>query len=237
MKVLVLQAREATDPMLGHEQRCFERATGLGPGELVFRNLADAVPERVAVAAHDAVMVGGSGRFSVAHPTEAFHAATADLLRWIVDARIPTFASCFGFQLLVDALGGRVEHDPDRGEVGSFWLELTDEGARDPLLGRLPQRFVAQMGHLDRATVMPPGVPNLASSERAPLQALRVPDAPVWATQFHPELDQQGNHDRYVAYLDRYGGGERDADYRSLPSPEASGLLRAFLELVAAGGS
>lgn len=232
MKILVLQARDLVDPMVAHEQQCFVRACGVAAEDLHFHNLVDGVPSNTEVARYRAVLVGGSGRFSVAHPTEPFFVEALELLRFVVAARIPMFASCFGFQLLVAALGGTVEHDPARGEVGSFWLELTDEGAVDPLFGRLPRRFVAQMGHLDRATVMPAGISNLAASERAPLQALRVPEAPIWATQFHPELDQQGNFDRYRAYLDRYGGGERDADYRSLPSPEVSALLPAFLTLV-----
>ena len=128
-----------------------------------------------------------------------------------------------------------MEHDPDNGEVGSFELELTEAGAADPLFGALPRRFIAQMGHLDRATALPPGLPNLAASARSPFQALRVPGSPIWATQFHPELDRRANHERYMAYIERYGGGERDAEYRALPSPHASGLLPRFLGLVVSG--
>jgi GMP synthase (glutamine-hydrolysing) len=231
MKVLVLQARLADDSMLAHEQRCFVSATGLAAEALAFHNLVDGVPGVDEVAAHDALMVGGSGRFSVAAPDADFFVPVRDLLRWVVDHGFPTFASCFGYQLLVDALGGRVEHDPANGEVGSFELELTEAGAEDPLFATLPPRFIAQMGHLDRATEGPPGLPNLASSARSPFQALRVPGAPIWATQFHPELDRRANHERYTAYIERYGGGERDAEYRALPSPEASSLLPRFLDL------
>jgi len=232
MKVLVLQARLSDDPMLAHEQRCFVSATGLSADALVFHNLVDGVPAPDELTAHDALMIGGSGRFSVAAPDADFFDPVRALLRWVVDRGFPTFGSCFGYQLMVDALGGRVEHDPDNGEVGSYELELTEAGGADPLFGALPTRFIAQMGHLDRATEMPPGLPNLASSERSPFQALRVPGAPIWATQFHPELDRRANHERYMAYIERYGGGERDAAYRALPSPEASSLLPRFLDLL-----
>jgi GMP synthase (glutamine-hydrolysing) len=232
MRLLVLQARLASDPMLEHERRCFAAATGRDRSELDFHNLIDGIPSIESVSRFDALLIGGSGSFSVAHPDEAFFKDVAELLRWAVHERHPTFGSCFGYQLLVDALGGRVENDPEHGEVGSFLLDLTEDGKHDPLFGSLPGRFVAQLGHLDRATELPAGVINLASSRRSPLQALRVPDAPIWATQFHPELDQNANHDRYVAYIERYGGGEKDAEFRSLPSPEASTLLPRFLELV-----
>ena len=52
-------------------------------------------------------------------------------------------------------------------------MELTEEGASDPLFGQLPRRFIAQMGHFDRAIELPSGVPNLATSvaSKAPAQA------------------------------------------------------------------
>ena len=74
------------------------------------------------------------------------------------------------------------------------------------------------MGHFDRAVELPQGIPNLASSQRCGFQALRVPGAPIWATQFHPELDEQGNRDRCVAYIKEFGKIE---GYEALPSPDA----------------
>ena len=84
------------------------------------------------------------------------------------------------------------------------------------------------MGHFDRAVELPAGVPNLASSQLCGFQALRFPGAPIWATQFHPELDDQGNRDRCVAYIKEFGNIE---DYQALPSPEALTILPKFLEL------
>jgi GMP synthase (glutamine-hydrolysing) len=234
MRLLVLQARRASDPMLEHERRCFAVATGRDPAELQFRNLVDGVPTLDLVVERGALLIGGAGDFSVAAPEHPFFEPTADLLRRLVRRRFPIFGSCFGYQLLVDALGGRVEHDPACREVGSFNVTLTDEGRSDELFGRLPERFVAQMGHLDRATALPPGVPNLATSRRCPHQALRVPEAPIWATQFHPELDHDTNLDRCVAYAKQYVA--EDSDRPAAPSPEASTILRSFLELALDGG-
>jgi GMP synthase (glutamine-hydrolysing) len=233
MRLLVLQARRASDPMLEHERRCFAAATGRDPAELQFRNLVDGVPALDLVVERAALLIGGAGDFSVAAPEHPFFEPTADLLRRLVRRRFPIFGSCFGYQLLVDALGGRVAHDPACREVGSFNVTLTDEGRRDELFGRLPERFVAQMGHLDRATELPPGVPNLAASRRCPHQALRVPEAPIWATQFHPELDHDTNLDRCVAYAKQYVA--EDAGRAQMPSPEASTILRHFLELAIDG--
>jgi len=230
-----LQARRPDDPMREHERECFAQASGLGSEGLQCANLVDSVPILSDLADFDALMVGGAGHFSLADPSESFYEPVFGLLRTVVDQGFPTFASCFGYQLLVHALGGVVASDPDGSEVGSFRLRLTDAGRRDELFGSLPDEFIAQLGHTDRATKMPAGIPNLASSERSPFQALRIPDRPIWATQFHPELDQKTNYDRYLAYIERYDPqrrGEEAAGFSSLPSPETSTLLASFLKVV-----
>ena len=104
----------------------------------------------------------------------------------------------------------------------------------------LPERFVAQQGHKDRATVLPTSVQNLASSQRCPHQALRVPGQPVWATQFHPELTWQDNRlrfERYFAmYSEAFGASQAQAMLDSFrPSEAANGLLRRFVQVVREG--
>lgn len=229
MRILVLQSRFESDPMLEHEQQCFHAATGLGEEELGFHNVVQRVPTLDDVRPYHAVIIGGSGDFSVVERDQPFFDPLEMFIRELVGGGFPTFGCCFGFQLLVNALGGTVVRDPVRAELGSYDVELTDEGMEDPLFGQLPARFIAQMGHFDRATVLPQGVPNLVSSERCYFQALRVPGFQVWATQFHPELDDEGNRQRCVAYIKEFGAIE---DYEALPSPDALSILPRFIELV-----
>lgn len=233
---MVLQVRNNNDPMLEHERECFVAATGRDRSAFDWRNVIDGVPSMAEVGASDALLIGGSGHFSVTDPSADFFAPLTELLREIVAEGHPTFGSCFGYQLLVVALGGRVEHDENRREVGAFDVELTKDGSEDALFCGLPDRFVAQMGHLDRAVELPPGVRNLVRSEFCPYQALKVEGVPVWATQFHPELDQAANLHRYRAYIDRYDPEGGEDGFRSLPSPETSQLLPLFLHLVGGVG-
>lgn len=235
VRVLLLQARRPDDPMREHERGCFVRASGLDSDDLQCINLVDTVPTISDLVRFDALMVGGAGHFSLTDRAEDFYEPVSRLLRTVVDEGFPTFASCFGYQLLVHALGGVVASDPAGSEVGSFRLRLTDAGRRDELFGSLPDEFTAQLGHTDRAVEMPAAIPNLASSERSPFQALRIPDRPIWATQFHPELDQETNRDRYLAYIERYDPqrrGEESSGFTSLPSVEASTLLPRFLQII-----
>lgn len=236
-RALLLQARLPADPMVAHELACFVERTGLPADHVVPHDLLAGPPTLSRVGEHDCLLIGGSGAFYVSKRNLPGAEALAELLREVVGRGLPTFASCFGYHSLIDALGGRIVHDPDRTEVGTFDLELSPEGAADELFGALPARFTAQLGHKDRADRAAPGTVNLASSDRCGFQALRVPGKPIWATQFHPELTERTNRDRYMAYLEAYSqhlGPDARLRAASLfrESAASSGLLSRFVALV-----
>jgi GMP synthase (glutamine-hydrolysing) len=236
-RALLLQARDADDPMAGHEHRCFTERIGLPADRVVVHDVCGGPPTLARVRSHDVLMIGGAGDYYVSHGNLPHHGAFFDLIHEVIAVGHPTFGSCFGYQCLVSALGGEIVFDPDTTEVGTYPLCLTDEGRADDLFGGLPERFNAQLGRKDRAVRHPEGVPNLATSAASPFQALRIPGKPIWATQFHPELDRVTNADRYRHYLDGYASHMSDEEKaasleRFADSHEASGLLRRFLELV-----
>jgi GMP synthase (glutamine-hydrolysing) len=234
-KILLLQARHGDDPMAVHEHECFVRQTGLHSDHVVGHDLCLGPPRKATLGGYDALMVGGAGEFSVAGGTLPHFEQTLDFLREVVEIGFPMFASRFGYQCFVVALGGEVTHDPGSAEVGTFEVEVTADGASDSLFSKLPRTFDAQLGHQDRTVKQPDGIPNLASSERCALQALRVPGRPIWATQFHPELDHEANRHRYLYYLDVYAGiagDEKKQEENFRESPETDLLLPHFLKLV-----
>lgn len=236
LRILLLQARLSDDPMAEQEHRCFVSRTGLPREAIACHDLCAGPPTIAELERHDALMVGGSGEFYISKENLPEFDAFMEFLREVVERGRPAFFSCFGYQSLVRALGGSLIHDPPSAEVGTYELTLTEPGKADPLFGYLPERFMAQMGHKDRASRVPDGTLNLASSERSPYQALCIPGKPIWATQFHPELDRSTNLERFNRYQDKYGplsGEECDAvRARFGDSPEASTLLSRFLELV-----
>ncbi len=237
LRILLLQAREPDDPIREEERRSFAEKAGLDEESVVPYDLLDGPPSLSEIRQYDALMVGGSGDYYVSKGDLPNFAGVLDVLAEIVNMGHPTFASCFGFQLLVEALGGRVIHDPAAMEVGTYELSLTDHGRRDDLLGTLPGSFRAQLGRKDRAEHLPPGVHHLASSARCPYQAFRVPDKPVWATQFHPEMNEDENRRRFLRYLKGYAGHMNAKDReetlrRFRAGPETTKLIRGFLDLV-----
>ncbi len=238
ISTLLLQARTATDPARAEEVRSFAERAGRNRCRIVPHDLLQGPPTLSDVRKHDALMVGGSGDFYVTKENLPSFRALLDVLADVVGIGHPTFASCFGFHLLVRALGGSLVHDPPAMEVGTFEIQLTGDGRADDLLGCLSPTFLAQVGRKDRATRLPATVLHLASSERCPYHALRIPDQPIWATQFHPELTGDENRLRFLRYRDGYapllGSGDVEAmlNGRFRESPETHQLIPRFLDLV-----
>jgi GMP synthase (glutamine-hydrolysing) len=105
------------------------------------------------------------------------------LLRGLVERGTPVLGVCLGSQLLAEAAGGRACRAP-RPEIGWHGIEVTHEGARDPLLAPLAPSFEAFQWHSYRFT-LPPGAIPLARSDVC-LQAFRLGGAV--GIQFHAEV-------------------------------------------------
>jgi len=236
VRFLLLQARNPGDPVREEEVRQFAARLEL-PGSAIHPwDLLAGPPEPARLEGYDALLVGGSGEYDVSKQNLPHLEATLAFLRRVVEEGFPTFASCFGFQLLVAALGGEVIRDEENAEVGAARVCLTEAGKKDELFGALPGCFWVQAGHKDRASRMPEGALNLAYSEKAPYQALRVPGAPIWATQFHPELTEEDTFLRFKRYAAVYAPDLTDEEIRARlkPSPEANTLLRRFRAILEA---
>ena len=72
----------------------------------------------------DMLLLGGSGHYSAAGEGEWLERAL-DCMREIHRLAKPTFASCWGFQAMARAMGGRCVHDLPNAEVGTIEVELT----------------------------------------------------------------------------------------------------------------
>lgn len=158
-------------------------------------------------------------------------------MRELFDLRKPTFASCWGFQAMARALGGRVITDIDRAELGTVTVQLTSAGRNDPIFGPLGDRFDAQMGHQDRVVELPAGAVRLAKTEQVENQAFCFPDRPIYCTQFHPELDQQsllGRLRAYPQYVREISGVsmQQFAANHCRETPQANQLIKRFLNHV-----
>ncbi len=154
-RFLLLQVRNADDPMREHEIQCFARSFRCSVDQITIFDLLSGVPSDQALNDADVVLLGGSGNYSVARGGPWLPAAL-QTMRELHDNAKPTFASYWGFQAMARAMGGEVVTDHDRAEVGTRTLELTAEGLEDPVFGPLGRHFQVQIGHEDIVTKLPP---------------------------------------------------------------------------------
>jgi GMP synthase (glutamine-hydrolysing) len=231
--VVLLQVRDEPEAQ-EQERLCFLESCGLEPVELETVNLVeDPALSWESLSEADAVMIGGAGAYS-ATQRYPFSGPLESVVRRIVDEGKPMFASCFGHHFLAQALGGELVTDHQRGEVGTFDIELTTSGRQDPLLSSYPTNFAVQLGHHDVIVSIPDRVRELAFSEKCRYQMLRVVDKPIYSTQFHPEMSEQHLQARLEMYRDSYLADQTSDEEVSLPlrpSTWADRLLRRFLDL------
>jgi GMP synthase (glutamine-hydrolysing) len=237
IRILLLQARHSHDSARFDERESFARQAGLDKEQVVPFDLLLNAPSITEIRKYDALMIGGSGDFYVSKGNLPGYEQVLDSLNEVVEKGHPTFASCFGFQLLVAALGGEISYDERTMEVGTYPVALTEDGKKDELFGRLPSNFLAQLGHKDRVEHLPRNVLNLATSVNSPSQTIRIPEKPIWATQFHPELSAEENLRRFRQYIQGYASMMSDQEVKETlarfqDSPETDRLIPGFMEIV-----
>ena len=100
---------------------------------------------------------------------------------------VPVLGICYGQQLMVDQLGGRVECGDTR-EFGRAYLQLVDDCALFTDVVLPDSREPVWMSHGDRVSVLPAGFRPVAVSAGAPYAAIADDVRRLYGVQFHPEV-------------------------------------------------
>jgi GMP synthase (glutamine-hydrolysing) len=101
----------------------------------------------------------------------------------LLDAGVPVFGICYGFQAIAQALGGTVEHTGTR-EYGRTELAARGGALHEDLPGRHP----VWMSHGDCVTAAPEGFAVTASSQGAPVAGFESVERRIAGVQYHPEV-------------------------------------------------
>ncbi len=148
------------------------------------------LPQGMALSDFDGIAWTGS-------PLNAYH-DTPEVQRQIDFARtafqsgVPCFGSCWGLQVMMVALGGRVRAIPAGAELGvARSILLTDEGRVHPMYAGKPEVFDALCVHQDEVFELPAGAQLLAGNRVSDVQAVSLRDGErsFWGVQYHPEYD------------------------------------------------
>jgi len=105
----------------------------------------------------------------------------------IFELGIPVLGICYGAQLMMQQLGGRVEKAEKR-EFGKAELSITYTAGLFAGLETAPRHYQVWMSHGDRIEEPAPGFVATATSPHSPYAALRHEQKPLVAVQFHPEV-------------------------------------------------
>lgn len=233
IKALLIQIRQ--DPQVIEEERSsFIKYSGLKDSQMhVFNVFENPSFDFHLLKNYTCLFVGGASEASVLEPQKySFVNSLVKLMGDCIDHSYPVFASCFGFQAAVLALGGEIIKDDKNFEMGTYPLKLTASTQNDPIYQGIPNGFYAISVHQEKCTELPGACELLAYSDDC-IHSFRVKDKPFWAFQFHPELDKQNLITRLKAYQDRY---TEDSDHymrviRSLKeTPESNKLVRNFVQ-------
>lgn len=151
---------------------------------------------------------------------------------------------CLGDQWIHMRAKGQVGRNPDRKELGTGTVTLTEEAKNDPLLQRMlcevdadKRDILKQMlGHKDSKDEIGEGFIILGSTERDPYSLTRK--GRVYGTAGHPEITEGANLGTIVNVSNDHSHLETELEpyiptYPFEDTPDADKMLSAFFEIAA----
>lgn len=143
---------------------------------------ADVSLERIQKEAPRAVILSGG-------PSSVYDAGAPRLpqgfLEFQAERKLPVLGICYGMQLLVQALNGKVEKASTREYGRMKVLPALDSSFFGAGLG---SPFNAWMSHGDETQALPPGFRVAAKSASGGVTAIENSTSRIFALQFHPEV-------------------------------------------------
>ena len=115
----------------------------------------------------------------------------------IYDINIPILGICYGQQVMIEQLGGKVEHGDSSSEFGRAQVTSTNKNP-EILSGwfKTPEEQV-WMSHGDRVSALPQGFEIFGKSSRAPFAIVANVMKSLYGVQFHPEVHHTPNGKKF----------------------------------------
>lgn len=117
-----------------------------------------------------------------------------ELARAVHEARLPCFGSCWGQQIMCQALGGEVRANPKGTEIGiARNIERSAVAENHAMFAGKAMVFDALAIHRDEVVTLPQGARVLAANTMSKVQAMELAEGHgnFWGVQYHPEFDLQ----------------------------------------------
>ena len=117
-------------------------------------------------------------------PNSCYEADSPTYTRELFELGIPVLGLCYGAQLMMHILGGKVEKAAVR-EYGKTDVTVDTDS---PLFTDVSKETVCWMSHFDYISQVAPGFEIVASTKDCPVAAAQNPKDKLYAIQFHPEV-------------------------------------------------
>ena len=118
-------------------------------------------------------------------PSSVYAEGAPELDPALLEAGVPVFGMCYGFQSMVRALGGTVERTGLR-EYGSTQARIGDR--QSTLFNGQPEEQSVWMSHGDSVSEAPEGMRVTATTSGAPVAAFEDDERRLYGVQWHPEV-------------------------------------------------
>jgi GMP synthase (glutamine-hydrolysing) len=135
-------------------------------------------------ASYDAVMTFGGAMHADQEDNHPWLRDQKRLLADLIEGGTPVLGACLGAQILCEAVGGQVRR-METPEIGWVEVEVTPDGAEDPLIGPMAPGFTGFNWHSYEC--LPPAGAAILAKSAGCIQSYRVGDS-VWGIQFHAEV-------------------------------------------------
>ena len=118
-------------------------------------------------------------------PSSVYEEGAPSLDPALLEAGVPVFGMCYGFQSMAQALGGTVAKTGLR-EYGSTRAKVADR--ESTLFNGQPEDQSVWMSHGDSVTEAPDGMRVTATTSGAPVAAFEDDERRLYGVQWHPEV-------------------------------------------------
>lgn len=118
-------------------------------------------------------------------PNSCYEADSPTYTKELFELRIPVLGLCYGAQLMMHILGGKVEAAPVR-EYGK--TEVLVDKKDSKIFADVSEKTICWMSHFDYISKVAPGFTISAHTADCPVAAAENADKGLYAIQYHPEV-------------------------------------------------
>ena len=118
-------------------------------------------------------------------PNSCYEEGAPTCSKELFEMGIPVLGLCYGAQLMMHVLGGKVE----KAEVSEYGkTEVLVDKTESKLFKDVSEKTICWMSHTDYIAQAPEGFKITAHTSVCPVAAMSCPEKKFYATQFHPEV-------------------------------------------------